>query len=253
MTQPLHSNQAVDHSWPGDVAGGKRILVVEDDPDICHLLELHLRDNAYRVDVVSNGIDGLNRASNHAYQLIVLDLMLPGLDGLELCRKLRGQSSTIPILMLTAKSTEFDRVLGLELGADDYLTKPFSILELQARVKAILRRSELVTNAAGSGQDELIEFKSLVIDVTRRGVSIGGQGVELTAREFDLLLHFARHPGRVFSRGQLLDQVWGYSHTGYEHTVNSHINRLRKKIEDVPGQPQYIETVWGVGYRFREN
>ncbi|MDH3220496.1 MAG: response regulator transcription factor [Gammaproteobacteria bacterium] len=253
MMQPLHSSQADDQSRPGDAADGKRILVVEDDPDICHLLELHLRDNAYRVDVVGNGIDGLNRASNHAYQLIVLDLMLPGLDGLELCRKLRGQSSTIPILMLTAKSTEFDRVLGLELGADDYLTKPFSILELQARVKAILRRSELVTNAAGSGQDELIEFKSLVIDVTRRGVSIGGQGVELTAREFDLLLHFARHPGRVFSRGQLLDQVWGYSHTGYEHTVNSHINRLRKKIEDVPGQPQYIETVWGVGYRFREN
>jgi len=252
MTQPVQSGQAPDQKRPCPAPGSKRILVVEDDPDICHLLEIHLRDNAYQVEVVTNGIDGLNRASNHAYQLIVLDLMLPGLDGLELCRKLRSQSITIPILMLTAKSTEFDRVLGLELGADDYLTKPFSILELQARVRAILRRSELVAISTENGQEERIETRSLVIDLTRRSVSIGGQAVELTAREFDLLLHFARHPGRVFSRGQLLDQVWGYSHSGYEHTVNSHINRLRKKIEHRPGQAQYIETVWGVGYRFRE-
>ena len=252
MTQSLRSGQALDQKWPRQTTGGKRILVVEDDPDICHLLELNLRDNAYQVDVVTNGIDGLNRASNHAYQLIVLDLMLPGLDGLELCRKLRSQSITIPILMLTAKTSELDRVLGLELGADDYLTKPFSILELQARVKAILRRSELATPSAENAPDEHIEIDSLVIDTTRRSVTIDAQAVELTAREFDLLLHFARHPGRVFSRGQLLDQVWGYSHTGYEHTVNSHINRLRKKIEGVSGQVQYIETVWGVGYRFRE-
>ena len=252
MTQLLQSGQALDQERLRQSAGCKRILVVEDDPDICHLLELHLRDSAYRVDVVNNGIDGLNRAGNHAYQLIVLDLMLPGLDGLELCRRLRGQSITIPILMLTARSSELDRVLGLELGADDYLTKPFSILELQARVKAILRRSELVAPPAPDDADERIEFQSLVIDATRRSVTIDARAVELTAREFDLLLHFARHPGRVFSRGQLLDQVWGYSHTGYEHTVNSHINRLRKKIEGVCGQARYIETVWGVGYRFRE-
>jgi DNA-binding response OmpR family regulator len=252
MTQSLQSGQAVDQEQPRQTADGRRILVVEDDQDICRLLELHLRDNAYQVDVVTNGVDGLNRASNHAYQLIVLDLMLPGLDGLELCRKLRSQSIMIPILMLTARSSELDRVLGLELGADDYLTKPFSIFELQARVKAILRRSELVTPSATNALDERIEIQSLVIDATRRSVTIDAQAVELTAREFDLLLHFARHPGRVFSRGQLLDQVWGYSHTGYEHTVNSHINRLRKKIEEVSGQAQYIETVWGVGYRFRE-
>ena len=141
MSQSIPSSQALDRDWSGRVAAGKRILVVEDDPDICHLLEIHLRDNAYEVDLVTNGIDGLNRASNHDYELIVLDLMLPGLDGLELCRKLRGQSISTPILMLTAKSTELDRVLGLELGSDDYLTKPFSILELQARVKAILRRA----------------------------------------------------------------------------------------------------------------
>ena len=190
-----------------NVADLRRILVVEDDADISHLLEIHLRDNAFQVDVVNNGIDGLNRASNHPYNLIVLDLMLPGLDGLEICRRLRQQSVSVPILMLTAKSSELDRVLGLELGADDYLTKPFSILD---------------------------------------------KAVDLTAREFDLLLYFAQNPGRVFSRGQLLDQVWGYSHCGYEHTVNSHINRLRKKIESDGEEYQFIETVWGVGYRFRE-
>lgn len=251
-------NQQVQFAKPNDdqghacMADGKRILVVEDDPDISHLLEIHLRDNAFQVDVVSNGLDGLQRASNNPYQLIVLDLMLPGIDGLELCRRLRGQSISIPILMLTAKSSELDRVLGLELGADDYLTKPFSILELQARVKAILRRTELTANQKAVDEDERIEIRSLTIDITRRNVFIEDRLIELTAKEFDLLLHFARHPGHVFSRGQLLDQVWGYSHNGYEHTVNSHINRLRKKIESSPEQSRYIETVWGVGYRFRE-
>lgn len=227
--------------------------MVEDDPDISHLLEINLKDIAFQVDVVNNGVDGLNRASNHEYQLIVLDLMLPGMDGLELCRRLRSQSVNIPVLMLTARSSELDRVLGLELGADDYLTKPFSIKELQARVKAILRRVELSAKQMAANPDEIIEVQSLIIDVSGRNVFIDNHAVELTAREFDLLLHFARNPGRVYSRGQLLDYVWGYSHNGYEHTVNSHINRLRKKIEQNPEQSQYIETVWGVGYRFREH
>ena len=227
--------------------------MVEDDPDISHLLEINLKDIAFQVDVINNGVDGLNRASNHDYQLIVLDLMLPGMDGLELCRRLRSQSVNIPVLMLTARSSELDRVLGLELGADDYLTKPFSIKELQARVKAILRRVELSAKQLAANPDERIEVQSLVIDVSGRNVYIDNHAVELTAREFDLLLHFARNPGRVYSRGQLLDYVWGYSHNGYEHTVNSHINRLRKKIEQNPEQSQYIETVWGVGYRFREH
>jgi DNA-binding response OmpR family regulator len=231
----------------------KRILVIEDDPDISQLLEINLKHIAFQVDVVNNGVDGLNRASNHDYKLIVLDLMLPGMDGLELCRRLRSQAINIPVLMLTARSSELDRVLGLELGADDYLTKPFSIMELQARVKAILRRVEISAQQQAVNPDERIESQSLVIDVSRRNVYIGGQLVELTAKEFDLLLHFARHPGRVYSRGQLLDHVWGYSHNGYEHTVNSHINRLRKKLENNPQQAQYIETVWGVGYRFREH
>jgi DNA-binding response OmpR family regulator len=234
-------------------ASGKRILVVEDDVDISHLLKINLKDIAFQVDVVNNGIDGLNRATNHDYQLIVLDLMLPGMDGLELCRRLRSQSVNIPVLMLTARSSELDRVLGLELGADDYLTKPFSILELQARVKAILRRVEFSAQQLVANPDEKIDVETLVIDVSRRSVFIEHRPVDLTAKEFDLLLYFARHPGRVFSRGQLLDHVWGYSHNGYEHTVNSHINRLRKKIDINPKRSQYIETVWGVGYRFKEN
>lgn len=232
--------------------GGKHILIVEDDVDISHLLEINLNDIAFQVDIVNNGIDGLNRASNHDYQLIVLDLMLPGMDGLELCRRLRAQSIHIPVLMLTARSSELDRVLGLELGADDYLTKPFSVLELQARVKAILRRVELSAKQQSAEPDEKIEVDSLIIDVSGRNVFVDNRSVELTAKEFDLLLHFARHPGRVYSRGQLLDDIWGYSHNGYEHTVNSHINRLRKKIEINPERSHYIETVWGVGYRFRE-
>jgi DNA-binding response OmpR family regulator len=234
------------------LADTRRILVIEDDLDISHLLEINLRDNAYEVDVANNGLDGFELACAKEYQLIVLDLMLPGLDGLEICKRLRSQKITVPILMLTAKTSELDRVLGLELGADDYLSKPFSIMELQARVKAILRRVDLSSQPATAAASETIESGGLYINVPGRQVSVDGQALELTAKEFDLLLHFARHPGRVYSRGQLLDQIWGYSHSGYEHTVNTHINRLRKKIEGNPEQANYIETVWGVGYRFRE-
>ncbi len=252
MNQAQQSSNQINDQPNGFTSNSKRILVVEDDPDISHLLKIHLKDNAFQVDVVSNGIDGLELARTQPYQLIVLDLMLPGLDGLEICRRLRNQAFTVPILMLTARSSEIDRVLGLELGADDYLTKPFSIMELQARIKAILRRVDISNQHQSDNLADKIEVGKLLIDVPRRHVLIDDQAVELTAKEFDLLLYFARHPGRVFSRGQLLDQVWGYSHNGYEHTVNSHINRLRRKIEANPEQSQYIETVWGVGYRFRE-
>lgn len=228
----------------------KPILVVEDDDDIARLLQIHLADIAFQVERVDNGQDGLNRAANQAYELIILDLMLPKMDGLEVCRRLRAQGIHTPVLMLTAKSSELDRVLGLELGADDYLTKPFSVKELQARVKAILRRIELARQEPGGEENEIIVVNGLHIDVSRRQVEVDARKVELTAREFDLLLHFARHPGRVYSRAQLLDCVWGYGHDGYEHTVNSHINRLRKKIEQDPQQSEYIQTVWGVGYRF---
>lgn len=252
MNQAQQSSNQINDQPNEFTSNSKRILVVEDDPDISHLLKIHLKDNAFQVDVVSNGIEGLELARTQPYQLIVLDLMLPGLDGLEICRRLRNQAFTVPILMLTARSSEIDRVLGLELGADDYLTKPFSIMELQARIKAILRRVDISNQHRSDNLADKIEVGKLLIDVSRRHVLIDDQAVELTAKEFDLLLYFARHPGRVFSRGQLLDQVWGYSHNGYEHTVNSHINRLRRKIEANPERSQYIETVWGVGYRFRE-
>jgi len=202
------------------------------------------------VKTAFDGIVGLAEAESRPYDLIILDLMLPGMDGLEICRRIRAKGRYTPILMLTAKSTELDRVLGLEMGADDYLTKPFSVLELAARVKAIFRRVDSL--AQPEGKDKVIESGPLRVDVDRREVTLQGKPVELTAKEFDLLLHFAENPGRVYSRSQLLDKVWGYSHSGYEHTVNSHINRLRAKIEANPNQPEFIQTVWGVGYKFRD-
>ncbi|NOT44087.1 MAG: response regulator transcription factor [Acidobacteria bacterium] len=229
----------------------RRILLVEDDLDIATLVELHLRDCGFDVVWVATGPEGRARAMAESWDLVVLDLMLPGLDGLDVCRQLRAAASHLPILMLTARSSEVDRVLGLELGADDYLTKPFSIRELTARVKALLRR---VDTLRGS-QDSLhatIAAGPLQISVARREVTRGGVPIGLTAREFDLLVHFARHPGRVYTRAELLDQVWGLGHDGYEHTVNSHINRLRAKIEDTPASPSYILTVWGVGYKFSD-
>ncbi len=230
-----------------------RVLVVEDSHDIAELVAMHLRDEGLQVDVVNDGSEGLARAGQGGYDLLVLDIMLPGTDGLTICRQLRGRDNYVPILMLTAKTTELDRVLGLELGADDYLTKPFSIRELVARVKAMLRRVEALGGGReASAESDTITAGGLVIDPDKRSVSVDGAAVELTAREFDLLLHFARHPGRVYSRLQLLDEVWGYSHEGYEHTVNSHINRLRAKIEADPAKPRYVLTVWGVGYKFAE-
>jgi DNA-binding response OmpR family regulator len=231
-----------------------RVLVIEDDIDIAHLLELHLHDIAMEVDIVGTGTAGYNKASKDGYDIIILDLMLPEMNGLEVCRKLREQGVHTPVLMLTAKSSELDRVLGLELGADDYLTKPFSIQELQARVKAMLRRSAMQTaHKQTDSNEESITIRNLKILPERRQVTVAGQDVELTAREFELLLHFARNPGKVYSRAQLLDKVWGYGHDGYEHTVNSHINRLRKKIEIDPARAEYIVTVWGVGYKIDED
>ncbi len=229
-----------------------KVLIIEDDQDISHLLELHLKDMSFDVQTAADGMLGLSMAQQDKYDLIILDLMLPKLDGLEICKRLRGGENQTPILMLTAKSTELDRVIGLELGADDYLTKPFSILELIARVKAILRRASLRAKSLPEIGTEKIQVNGLSIDPLRHEVMIDDARVELTAREFDLLYYFARNPGRVLSRAQLLDQVWGYGHDGYEHTVNSHINRLRKKIEHDPEHAGYILTVWGVGYKFAE-
>lgn len=230
----------------------RKILVVEDNEDLARLLELHLRDLSYDVDLAFDGLAGWNQITKTTYDLIILDLMLPGIDGLEICRRIRAQPAYIAILMLTSKSTELDRVLGLEMGADDYVTKPFSVRELMARVKAIFRRIDKLQSGNQPEQPVVIRAGALTIDPDRRKVSLKDKTVDLTAKEFDLLLHFARHAGRVFTRAQLLDMVWGYGHDGYEHTVNSHINRLRAKIEKNPAQPDYVLTVWGIGYKFAE-
>jgi DNA-binding response OmpR family regulator len=230
----------------------RKILVVEDNKDLARLLELHLGDLSYDVDLAFDGVAGWAQITKNIYDLIILDLMLPGIDGLEICRRMRSQPAYTAILMLTSKSAELDRVLGLEMGADDYVTKPFSIRELMARVKAIFRRIDKLQSDNRPDQTAIIRAGNLTIEPDRRKVSLNDGTVDLTAKEFDLLLHFARHAGRVFTRAQLLDKVWGYGHDGYEHTVNSHINRLRAKIEKNPAQPEYVLTVWGVGYKFAE-
>ncbi|TAL91630.1 MAG: response regulator transcription factor [Candidimonas sp.] len=227
----------------------KRILIVEDDIPIAELLCLHLGDEGYTVEHAADGTTGLRRLEAGNWDALVLDLMLPGVDGLELCKRARAMARYTPIIITSARSSEIHRILGLELGADDYLAKPFSILELVARVKALLRRTDAMARNlridAGS-----LDLHGLSLDPLAREACLDGQVIELTPREFDLLYFFARHPDKVFSRMDLLNQVWGYMHDGYEHTVNTHIHRLRNKIEVDPADPQRILTVWGRGYKF---
>jgi DNA-binding response OmpR family regulator len=230
----------------------RRILVVEDDRDIAQLVELHLRDLGVEPVLVHDGAEALDLALKAPFDMVILDLMLPRVDGLEITRRLRAKTNYTPILMLTARSSDVDRIVGLELGADDYLTKPFNIRELIARVKALLRRVDALSKPDGGEGGDILRFGELTIDVDKRKVTLGHETIDLTAKEFDLLLHFARTPGRVYTRAQLLDQVWGYGHDGYEHTVNSHINRLRSKLERDHARPAYILTVWGVGYKFTD-
>ncbi len=230
----------------------RRVLVVEDDRDIAELVRMHLSDVPCEVSIAYDGAVALAEAQANQYDLILLDIMLPGMNGIDVCRQLRARNIYTPIIMLTSKSTEIDRVLGLEMGADDYLTKPFSIPELVARVKAIFRRVDNLSTTGAQATTQVIHAGHLSIDGEKRSVTLAGKAIELTAKEFDLLFHFARHPGRVYSRSELLDHVWGYTHSGYEHTVNSHINRLRAKIERDPNKPEFVQTVWGVGYKFTE-
>ena len=226
------------------------VLLIEDDNDLAALVRLHLQDLGCAVTTVADGAAGLAAALEQGpWSLVVLDLGLPHVDGLEICRRLRLSGAYTPILMLTARAAEHHRVLGLETGADDYLTKPFSVVEFGARVKAILRRVERLSGTSATGQ-RILRIGDLQIDLDKRIARRAGLCFDLTAKEFDLLAHFMRHPSRVFSRAQLLDQVWGTTHDTFEHTVNSHINRLRAKIEPDPATPRYIVTVWGVGYRF---
>ncbi|KKI41726.1 response regulator transcription factor [Hafnia alvei] len=229
--------------------GMKRILIVEDDSHIADLLALHLRDEGYHIEQAADGIAGMAMLEQGGWDALILDLMLPGIDGLDICRRARSMTRYTPIIMISARSSEVHRVLGLELGADDYLAKPFSMIELAARVKALFRRQEAMSRNLQMDAGRL-DIADLVIDPIARAVWKDQQPVDLTPREFDLLYFFAKNPDKVFSRLQLLDQVWGYQHDGYEHTVNTHINRLRIKIEADPSEPQHILTVWGSGYKF---
>ncbi len=237
-----------------DTAEQKSVIhLVEDDPDISRLLTINLSHLNYEVKLAEDGVTGLKMILEEGPDLVILDLMLPGMDGLSICQKLREQNVQVPILMLTARTEEADKILGLELGADDYLTKPFSVGELHARVRALLRRHQLAFAAASkenASNESIIRFANLEIDRHKRLLSINGQNVELTFKEFELLLYLVTNPGRAFTRSALLSAVWDYEFEGYEHTVTSHINRLRSKIEEDPSEPRYILTVRGAGYRF---
>lgn len=226
-----------------------KILIVEDELDIATLIQVHLTELDLESEICGDGTQALKMAIQGDYQLVMLDVMLPGINGLDICRALRSAKPLQSILMLTSRTSETDRVLGLELGADDYMNKPFSVRELQARVRTQLRRVHaLKTNAAAP--ESRISIGELMIDLNRHQVTFKNVEIELTSTEFDLLSFLGKHPDQVFSRAQLLDSVWGYHHSGYEHTVNSHINRLRNKLELDSADPQIIQTVWGVGYKF---
>ncbi len=229
----------------------KKVLLIEDDQEITNLLEIHLKDLSCSVVSALDGRTGLDLALEEDPDLIILDIALPEMDGIEVCQKIRA-SKTTPIIMLTAKSEEIDRVLGLEVGADDYITKPFSIREFIARVKAIFRRTKLIEESISNNSKSSMAFEDLSIDIEKRKVTVSDERIELSPKEFELLVLMASHPGKSYTRSDLLKLIWGYDFDGYEHTVNSHINRLRAKIEPDMAEPKFILTTWGVGYKFSE-
>lgn len=230
-----------------------KVLIIEDDINIVELLTIHLKDLNCEVVSVTDGLAGLAVTREQSFDLIILDIMLPGLNGMEICRKVRQTDRYTPILILSARSEEIDKVIGLETGADDYLTKPFSIREFIARVKVIFRRKEDHTTVReGITVSSVIRFAGLEIDTDKRKVTLNQTRVDLSPKEFDLITLLASNPGKSYSRKRLLSLVWGYDFEGYEHTVNSHINRLRGKIEEDISNPTFILTTWGIGYRFNE-
>lgn len=231
----------------------KQVLIIEDDPALVDLVRIHLNDLPATLTASRSGREGLAWLAEHPVDLCILDIMLPGMNGIEICQRIRQQDTITPILMLTAKFEEGDKVLGLEAGADDYLTKPFGVLEFMARVKALLRRADRGRTEAEATPDAVYSYKDLMIDRSMRRVTLAGQRLELTPKEFDLLTLLAEHPGKTYSRKELLSLVWGYTFSGYEHTVTAHVNRLRSKIEADFARPAYILTTWGVGYRFTES
>lgn len=228
------------------------VLIVEDDIHIAELISIHLKDLDCKPTIKYDGRDGLNAAMDRQFDLIILDIMLPSMDGIDICREIRAVNKETPIIMLTAKTEEIDKVVGLETGADDYITKPFSIREFQARVKAVLRRSRKKVDVTNNSRSNLLQFGDIKIDIDKRAVVKNDHRLHLTTKEFELLALLAQNPGKSFSRQQLLKLVWEYDFAGFEHTVNSHINRLRAKIENDMANPQYILTTWGFGYRFNE-
>jgi len=229
-----------------------KVLVIEDDTEIVDLLEIHLKDLSCDLIKTYSGEDGLVAVKSNPLDLVILDVMLPGIDGIEVCRRIHSEKNNVPVLMLTAKSEEIDKVLGLEIGADDYLTKPFSIREFIARVKAIFRRTQMMQESLVANAGNIIEISDLKIDIEMRKVTVNEIKVDLSPKEFELLVLLASNKGKSYNRSRLLNLVWGYDFEGYEHTVNSHINRLRAKIEPDMAKPTYILTTWGVGYKFNE-
>lgn len=229
----------------------KNALIIEDDPRISELLAIHLKDINIGVQSERDGLDGLQQAINNRFDIILLDLMLPTIDGIEICKKVRAAKVNTPIIMITSKSEEIDRVIGLETGADDYIVKPFSIREFQARVKAVLRRS--LSDSTNANSSDKFEYDKLMIDIEKRICTKNQMRIDLAPKEFDLLALLASNPGKSFNRQSILNLVWGYEFEGFQHTVNSHINRIRAKIEDDMAKPNYIITTWGYGYRFNED
>lgn len=227
----------------------KKVLIVDDEEHIRELIKFNLKKEGYDIEVAVNGTEALNSIREIKFDLILLDLMLPEIDGLEVCKEIRRneETSDIPVMMITAKGEEFDKVLGLELGADDYITKPFSIRELMARVKALLRRSNV------KKEENIIKFGDVVVNFKTREVTKGTQNVELTLKEFELLKLLIKNKGNILTRELLLDKIWGYEYIGETRTVDVHIRHLRKKIESDDKNPQYIQTIRGVGYKFTSN
>lgn len=230
----------------------RKAVIVEDNRDISDLVALHLRDLGMEVRQHLEGFPALDDIFENEYDLIILDLMLPDIEGMEICRRIRMEKIKTPVIILTSKNDEIDKVLGLETGADDYITKPFSVREFTARVKAIMRRIEDQSKQS-VGSDSILNLGNLSIEPESRKVLLDGKRIELTPKEFDLLYLLASRAGFIFSREKLLNLVWGYQFDGYEHTVNSHINRLRSKLEKDPAEPEFILTSWGVGYYFNDN
>jgi DNA-binding response OmpR family regulator len=227
------------------------VLLVEDDAEIAKLISLHFASSQYHLSCCATGMEALNFLTAKKFDLVILDISLPDKDGMEICRNLRADGRQMPIMMLTCHGDESDKVLALDLGADDYVTKPFGVLELMARVKALLRRAEQNHTVAEVSNSE-IAYKELQIDAAKRKVTLRGERLELTLKEFDLLWLMANNAGKTFSRKELLHQIWGVAFSGYEHTITSHINRLRLKLETDLSNPKYILTAWGSGYRFAE-